>query len=79
MWVTEYRTIDKQTGMVRLKKPSLFFYCVLAKTKQGEEMVSTNRLFKLALNVKNCRVIGARIEAGRDECPKVVVEVRTYK
>ena len=65
--------------MVRLKKPSLFFYCVLAKTKQGEEMVSTNRLFKLALNVKNCRVIGARIEAGRDECPKVVVEVRTYK
>jgi len=42
-------------------------------------MVSTNRLFKLALNVKNCRVIGARIESGRDECPKVVIEVRTYK
>lgn len=42
-------------------------------------MVGINRLFKTALNVKNCRVIGARIEAGKNGSPKVVVEVRAYK
>lgn len=42
-------------------------------------MVGTNRLLKLALNVKNCRVIGARIEAEKGEFSKVVVEVKPYK
>ena len=45
-----------------MKKPSLFFYCVIAKKpKRRKEMVGTNRLVKIALNVNNCRVIGARI------------------
>lgn len=63
-----------------MKKPSLFFYCVIAKKpKRRKEMVGTNRLVKIALNVNNCRVIGARIESGKNGLPKAVVELRPYK
>ncbi|GEM_PF-6929941 len=42
-------------------------------------MTSINRLFKLALNVKNARVANVRIEAGRNGLDKVIVEVKAYK
>lgn len=62
-----------------MKKPSLFFYCVVAKNKEREEMTNINRFFKLAHIFNKARIIKNRIETEKNGLAKIIVEIKPYK